>query len=165
MIVQSYIGNDIDLIQLIKDVELNETLITQPFYDKCELIFECPSFKTLNKIILDEIYKINPFDEKLYMKKIYTKNLHFKKTNNIFFEKNISLSTKVLSQYSFLLSISEDELIIKMNNNTYILESGSILIFNTTPLIENKSEMNNGIIIYGSYSVNLFDTELKKEFI
>ena len=99
------------------------------------------------------------------MKKIYTKNLHFKKTNNIFFEKNISLSTKVLSQYSFLLSISEDELIIKMNNNTYILESGSILIFNTTPLIENKSEMNNGIIIYGSYSVNLFDTELKKEFI
>ena len=56
MIVQSYIGNDIDLIQLIKDVELNETLITQPFYDKCELIFECPSFKTLNNIDINILY-------------------------------------------------------------------------------------------------------------
>lgn len=165
MIVHSYIGNDIDLIQLIKDVELNKTLITQPSFDSCELIFECPSFKNLDKIILSEIYKINPFDEKLYMKKIYTKNLYFKKTNNIFFEKNISSSTKVLSQYSFLLSIGENELIIQINDNTYILERGSILIFNTAPLIENKSKMNNGVIIYGSYSVNLFDTEIKKEFI
>lgn len=165
MIVQSYIGNDIDLIQLIKDVELNETLITQSFYDKCELIFECPSFKTLNELILGEIYKINPFDEKLYMKKIYTQSLNTNKINNIYFEKNISSSTKVLSQYSFLLSLSENRQIVEMNNNSYILEKGSILIFNTIPFIESKSEITNGVIIFGSYSVNLFDSEVKKEFI
>ena len=52
-----------------------------------------------------------------------------------------------------------------MNNNSYILEKGSILIFNTIPFIESKSEITNGVIVFGSYSVNLFDSEVKKEFI
>jgi len=87
MIVQRDIQNDVDLVQLIKDVELNESLITHSVSDKIELIFDCSSFKLLNKIILDEIYKIHPFDEKVYIKKIFSQYQQYNELDNIHFEK------------------------------------------------------------------------------
>jgi len=157
--------DDVDLVQLIKDVELNESLITHSVSDKIELIFDYSSFKLLNKIILDEIYKMHPFDEKVYIKKIFSQYQQYNELDNIHFEKNINSSTKVLSEYSFILPLSGDELIINLNKKIYNIKTGNIIIFNTVPFLENKSKMNRRLILFGSYSLNLFDNKIKKEFI
>ncbi len=153
------IENIVDLEKLKLDTNLNVDITINSIQNKYDLLFDSITFDNLNTLVHNIIFKNKIQD--LYIKKIQV----FKHNEKIKFEKNLNNTTKLLSEFSFILLLEGNELNIKTNNGAQNLQIGDLFIFKTLDFLIDDSTIEDRIILLGSYAFNLFNQNNVKKVI
>ncbi len=153
------IENIVDLEKLKLDTNLNVDITINSIQNKYDLLFDSITFDNLNTLVHNIIFKNKIQD--LYIKKIQV----FKHNEKIKFEKNLNNTTKLLSEFSFILLLEGNELNIKTNNGAQNLQIGDLFIFKTLDFLIDDSTIEDRIILLGSYALNLFNQNNVKKVI
>lgn len=153
------IENIVDLEKLKLDTNLNVDITINSIQNKYDLLFDSITFDNLNTLVHNIIFKNKIQD--LYIKKIQV----FKHNEKIKFEKNLNNTTKLLSEFSFILLLEGNELKIKTNNGAQNLQIGDLFIFKTLDFLIDDSTIEDRIILLGSYAFNLFNQNNVKKVI